>query len=201
MKVISLLGSDFSDACQKLKVKVTEVYEPDLVVGIATGGAIVVEKMKFDADKKIVIIKRQRPFTKTKKKIKLEVWLPLIPRWVNNIIRVLELKFNEYRFNKNRANANNKKSELLILEGSVEDISAANKILLVDDSVDSGGTFKECIDFINQHVKPGAELRTSSINVTFDNPLVQPTYTLYQKIIVRYPWASDVRGNNEKNSL
>lgn len=201
MKVISLLGSDFSDACQKLKVKVTEDYEPDLVIGIATGGAVVVEQMKFATDKKIVIIKRQRPFTKTKKKIKLEVWLPLLPRWVNNIIRVMELKFNEYRFNKSRGGISNKKSELLILKGSVEDITVANKILLVDDSVDSGATFKECVDFIKQYANVHAELRTSSINVTFDNPLVQPTYTLYQRIIVRYPWASDVRGNDEKNSL
>lgn len=109
MKIINLLGLDFTEACQNLKIKATEVYDPDLIIGIATGGAVVVTHMCFDNDKKIVIIKRQRPFTKAKKQIKLEVWLPYIPRSINNIIRVLELKFNEYRFNKKRHQTDNKK--------------------------------------------------------------------------------------------
>lgn|GEM_PF-306733 len=201
MKVINLLGSDFTNACQKLKAKVTDVYEPDLVIGVATGGAVVLEHMGFESDKKTVIIKRQRPFTKVKRNIKLEVWLPYFPRWVNDIIRELELRFNEYCFNKNNRKLNDKKSELIILQGSVEDFVGAKRILMVDDSVDSGATLTECIDFVRSHLSPDAEIRTASINVTFKNPVIPPTYTLYPRTIIRYPWASDVRGNNEKNSL
>ncbi len=201
MKVINLLGPDFGNACERLKFKVAESYEPDLVIGIATGGAVVVDNMKYGNEKKIVIIKRQRPFTKVKKKVKLEVWLPYLPQWLNNIIRRLELNFNEYCFNKKDRKINEKKSELLILKGSIEDFSEAKKILMVDDSVDSGATLTECIDFIRPFIKADAEIRTASLNVTFKNPVIPPTYTLYPQAIIRYPWASDVRGNNEKNSI
>ncbi|HDS8992547.1 TPA: phosphoribosyltransferase family protein [Klebsiella pneumoniae] len=200
MKIIDLLDAEFIVACNDLKLKVFGDYKPDLIVGIATGGAVVVDHMGLTDDKKIVIIKRQRPFTKTKNKIKLKNWLPYFPFWLSNIIRRLELSFNEYRFY-NSSNRKTLKGDVHFLKGSPDSFLDARKILLVDDSIDSGVTLKECLNFINQYISSETEVRTSSINVTFRKPIIMPDYTLYSRTIVRYPWASDVRLKNEKNSL
>ncbi|HBQ8591393.1 TPA: hypothetical protein U5G31_005092 [Klebsiella pneumoniae] len=192
MKIVNLLGNDFDDACRRLHDHIEEKYHPELIIGIATGGAVVVEKMKYQEDRNILIIKKQRPFTKTKNKMKFDSWLPYLPEWINNILRLAELSFNEYRFNK-KGIIDNDSTGIEILKGNVEDIFKAKKILIVDDSVDSGATLKNCVQFIGGIMQTGTEIKTASLNVTFKKPAIFPTFLLYNRTIVRYPWANDVR--------
>ena len=191
MKIINLLGNDFDSGCRRLREYIEESYQPELIIGIATGGAIVVEKMDYPSDRNILIIKKQRPFTKAKNTMRFHSWLPYFPEWVNNLLRLVELRFNEYQFNKKGIKKNN--TDIEIIEGDINDIKSAKKILIVDDSVDSGATLKYCVDFISNIMQAGTELKTASINVTFRKPAMFPTFLLYNQTIVRYPWANDVK--------
>ena len=41
MKVVSLLGSAFAESCRLLAQKISKDYNPDLVIGVLTGGGYV----------------------------------------------------------------------------------------------------------------------------------------------------------------
>jgi len=192
MEFINLFGNDFDNACKELRILVEKTYHPDMIVGIATGGAVVLSKMGYENDIKTLVIKKQRPFTRTKEKYKFHSWLPYLPEKINNLLRMIELGFNEYQFNKSTIK-NKNSDKVVILSGNIDELYESKKILIVDDSVDSGSTLKSCMEYICTKVPETAEIRTASINVTFKYPEITPTYSLYNRTIVRYPWANDVR--------
>lgn len=190
MKIINLISDDFSQSALTLKERVLSDFKPEVVIGIATGGAIVVEKMNFTG-LPVLVIKRQRPFTKVKGKLNLDCFLPRLPVFINNMLRVLELRFNEIRF-KNKGLSENK-STIKLISGDVNSLSTSRNILIVDDAVDSGATFIECVDYIKTLSAEGCNIKTAAINTTFRKPAFIPDYILHSRTIVRYPWANDVR--------
>ncbi|HBL6731991.1 TPA: phosphoribosyltransferase [Serratia liquefaciens] len=190
MKVITVLNSDFDNLCFQLADKINAGYSPDLIVGIATGGEFVAKNIAERLNLPTVIIKRQRASTKHKKKFKIAKVLPLLPVFINNSLRIAEIKYNEWRFNRNGRAVSS--GEVIFKEGDLRLLKECQNIVLVDDSVDSGGTFVDCIKYIKNQVGEGAAVRTAALNVTFSNPVVKPDFCMYEDILLRCPWANDV---------
>ncbi|WP_390225275.1 phosphoribosyltransferase [Brenneria goodwinii] len=190
MKVITALETDFHDLCDELSLLVKKNYTPDIIVGIATGGEVVAQSLSKHFKVPLIIIKRQRNLTKYKSKFHLSKFLPYLPRSLNNFLRICEIKFNEKRFL-----FHNKlwdPCDVILKSGDVSLLSGVNKILIVDDSVDSGSTMVDCIDFIRLYADETAILKTASLNVTFSEPVITPDFFLYKDVLIRFPWSNDV---------
>ncbi|MEB0773484.1 phosphoribosyltransferase [Citrobacter portucalensis] len=191
MKVITI---DFNSACVELAEKVKESYQPEVIVGIATGGLFVAQILSEQMNIPLVVVKKQRPMTKIKNKIHLDLVLKKIPYVVSNILRVLETKFNEYRFEKNKSNISYSDISVEWIEGSFTSLSSFNKILIVDDSIDSGKTLYLVKQFIKMNLGHKVEIKMAVLNQTFKNPLVNPDFLLDKNVIYRFPWSKDTKG-------
>jgi len=196
MKVVDVdKVSDFSDAVQQLERKVIDSgYDPDLIVGIPTGGCFVVAEMKIlVSNSNVCFITKQRKSTATKQKLGLKSFLPYLPRVLNNALRHLESLFLQHKFEKKRDELLSTDNFLIDLDDETKKMVIDSKrILVVDDAIDSGQTMKVTIETIRKY-NPFAEIRLTVINTTFINPLVEPDYCLFERQIVRYPWANDVK--------
>ena len=76
----------------------------------------------------------------------------------------------------------------------VEAVSKADRILIVDDAIDSGRTMKRVVDAIRS-VAADKKLAIAVITVTKPQPLVRADYKLYDGgVLVRFPWSKDFKG-------
>ena len=67
------------------------------------------------------------------------------------------------------------------------------KILVVDDSIDTGHSMKQVVDFVRQHFTK-AEIRIFVLNeMTGQEPIIKADYTLFRNTIMRTPMSSDSR--------
>ncbi|MBJ9293201.1 hypothetical protein GHT40_02695 [Citrobacter werkmanii] len=191
MKVITI---DFNSACVELAEKVKESYQPEVIVGIATGGLFVAQILSEQMNIPLVVVKKQRPMTKIKNKIRLDLFLKKLPYVVSNVLRVLETKFNECRFEKNKSNISYSDISVEWIEGSFTSLSSFNKILIVDDSIDSGKTLYLVKQFIKMNLDDKVEIKMAVLNQTFKNPLINPDFLLDKNVIYRFPWSKDTKG-------
>ena len=67
------------------------------------------------------------------------------------------------------------------------------ELYIVDDSIDSGGTMLAVYNIIKAEAQLGAIIKTASITVTTENPLIQPDIVLFKYVLCRFPWAFDFR--------
>lgn len=105
MKVINLLGSDFSESCTLLSQKVSKNYNPDLVIGVLTGGGYVgknvFKALPATSKKKYTEIKIQRSGTKKKERGLIKALLKYSPIFLLNWMRMLESVILEKKAQKN----------------------------------------------------------------------------------------------------
>ncbi len=181
MKVTTLDPIDFAEACLQLE-GITRVFSPDLIVGIATGGEIVARAMY--AELQHVAVLARRPSTALKERCGV-VWMLVrrMPLWMRNAMRVVEAKI-----------FNNRKSSLAPIElddALCKTIASYQRILIVDDAIDSGATMVRVVEAVRRIV-PEAQIATAVINVTTKSHLVEPDYRLYaDRRLVRFPWSKD----------
>lgn len=191
MKVITI---DFNFACAELAEKIKQSYQPEVIVGIATGGQFVAQILSEQMNIPLAIVKKQRPMTKIKNKIRLDLVLKKLPYVVSNILRVLETKFNEYRYEKNKSSVSYNDISVEWIKGSFTFLASFNKILIVDDSIDSGKTLYLVKRFIEMNLDDKVEIKTVVLNQTFKNPLINSDFLLDKNVIYRFPWSKDTKG-------
>lgn len=195
MKVITLLGSDFSESCLLLSQKVNETYSPDLVIGVLTGGGYVgqelVKTLPESSDRKYIEIKIQRSGTKKKEKGFLKLVLRYAPTFLLNWMRMLESVILERKAQKN----NPKRTGTIIIPKDIDGFLKENpkKILLVDDAIDSGATLNLLKEYLESHYK-NAAVKIAVITVTTPHPIIDADFCLYHdRVLVRFPWSNDVK--------
>ena len=174
-------------------------YNPDLIVGIPTGGKVVVDLMpKITQKANVVFIAQSRGSTALKKRLKLKNILPYLPRFLNNNFRRLESFILESQFEKKKLILNNSIKDCVIdLDiNTIAIVSKSKHILVVDDAIDSGRTMVLVVNSIRKF-NPSAKIKIAVINTTFKAPLIYPDYCLFTREIVRYPWANDVKKTGE----
>lgn len=195
MKVINLLGADFESACHHLASKVLETYQPDLVVGVLTGGGYVGREMMKalpeSLDRKYTEIKIQRLSTKKKEKGLLKVIIKYSPTFLLNWMRMLESVVLERKAKKD----NPKRTGTIIIPEEIDEFlkESPKKILLVDDAIDSGATLNLLKEHLGIYYKDAA-IKLAVITVTTPHPITDADYYLYHdRVLVRFPWSNDVK--------
>jgi hypoxanthine phosphoribosyltransferase len=199
MDIINSSDADLDILCEKLSHNIIADFRPDLVIGIATGGKIVAEKVNKNIRCPIVILKRQRAGTIKKNKFKFQKVLSILPEPLNNTLRKAETLFNEFCYEINDMSLT--ENEVILISGSISNIKSAFKIIVIDDAVDSGSTLKDTLNFLSGLVNKDTIIKTACINITYVNPGVKPDFFIYKRCMVRYPWAIDFRKKNEKSRV
>ena len=94
MKVKTLINEEFSNTCLELSKKISSDFQPDLIIGILTGGGYVGRKIHeyLTQNQKIYYteIKIQREGTSKKEKGFLKLILKYSPTFLLNWMRIIE---------------------------------------------------------------------------------------------------------------
>lgn len=198
MKVLTFLGHDFETLCRRLADEVFDSnYTPDVVIGVLTGGGIIGriacdEFVRKSGNTGIYYteVKIQRPSTKVKAKSNARRILPRLPVWLLNLLRILEVYYYEIKarfihpVREGRLEPDEKVKDLLKKGG--------RKVLLIDDCIDTGYTLKIIKDYFMYHY-PGNDFRVAVATVSHHFPVLIPEYQLYNRVLLRFPWANDVK--------
>lgn len=182
MKVVTLDSAGFAAACTRLE-QAAAGFAPDMIVGIASGGVCVAQRMFAELPHAEVECHREGSAVK-----RSNAWLFAIirrmPVFVRNRMRILEAKMLSGR----RARS----TSVAVSDSARLAISGAGRILVVDDAVDSGNTLAAVLAEIKALRAPGAAVASAVITVTTDCPAVQPDYTLFNnQTLIRFPWSMD----------
>ncbi len=182
MKVLTLDDVGFARCVARLEA-MTSAFAPDLVVGIASGGVRVAEGMWRDVAHGQVCVRR--PGTAVKNRVPLLGGvLRRLPRCVADWLRIVEARLFVSR---------RRVTPLVLDEGVTAMVSAARRVLVVDDAVDTGVTLRRVVDAIGG-VGGEREVVTAVITVTTRKPLVVPDFCVYNDgTLIRFPWSKDFR--------
>lgn len=180
MRVVTLDKTQFDKVCKSLEGLV-QAYSPDLIVGIATGGVEVADRICREIPHCQVNCHRVSSEIKSNHDGIFKV-IRRLPMCVRNLLRMAEALL----LRKNSASV-----EPYIPVESLVKIEKSNRVLLVDDAIDSGHTMQQVLSTIKE-VKGKRDVKTAVITVTTKKPLVTPDYSIYNDLtLIRFPWAKD----------
>lgn len=186
LRIITIDQRSLEQHCVDLARQVTESgYRPDVIVAIASAGVVITAIMKrsecFDeADYCAVMCNRSFKGLKTKFS-----WIVRsMPKAITNLLRNAE---HAIRLRSATLDGGRKVD---FVDDAVLLIRTAEKILVIDDAIDSGGTADAVVCALRR-VNPNAETRIGVIAVTTEMPKVFPTYCIYRSVLVRFPWSAD----------
>lgn len=192
MRVKTLLGNDFNEACKKLSDIIDNSFSPEIVVGILTGGGFVGREVsKAWSDAIYTETKVQRKDTAKKEKGIMHVVLQSLPYFLLNWLRMAEMVCEDLKAKK----LNPKREGKVELPADIDALLKHEKqnVLLVDDAIDTGATLKLIKDTLAERY-PLAKIKTAVITVTSNKPLVDADFFIYHdRTLVRFPWSNDVK--------
>ena len=185
-------------AAAKLYDTARQDFHPNLVVGVRTGGYVIAEMLDLQDDAVLLPLTSQRPGTAlspgTVAKSRSSFFthgLRRLPYFVNDRLRLFEHRVLLRRANRTKGVRTLRKEELDAIAAAIS--AGRNKILIVDDAVDSGSTLMAVSDTLRELAGPDGIVRTAAINVTTPTPLIEPDYILYRNVICRFHWSFDFR--------
>lgn len=193
MEVITLNNSTFGEKCAQLKAKLD--VQPDMVVGILTGGGYVVSAFNYS---QFELVKLQR-----------DNWMKnhFLVRWILRLLPY-SLSNNLRRFESEKARKSINTIDLDSLKQNVIEFAfnstvkkKIQNILILDDAIDTGKT----MFVIKNNLKklfPNAAIKTAVVSWTIETSVVKPDYYLFKNTLVRFPWSKDYKGRDfEKKSF
>lgn len=207
MRVETFDTKRFEVACEDLAKQAMKKMQPELVIGIRTGGLWVMKAMRNylenDGLKQSLPefsknhfhfgeISLQRPSSKNKQKIaKL---LHCLPNCCTNFLRKMEARCLAWQHRRKAPPLY--APEQLQFDPNSEKLlqSRALRIWIVDDAVDSGRSMAS-IRAKLQTYSHKHQVLYASITVTEDKPLLMPDcYLFHKQLLIRFPWSMDYKG-------
>ncbi|MGP6148701.1 phosphoribosyltransferase [Priestia flexa] len=163
----------------------TKGYEPDVVIYIKSGGYMIGDEIAKYFNIPSVGVRIFRKGNAVKKK--LTNLLGFLPHRLKLILRTLELKSG---FHKKES-----KREIFVDSNNV---MYGKRILIVDDSVDTGNTILKMMDFLSKNHPHNYELKVAALNVfSMSKELLETDYFVYQDAVIIYPWSTDSKEYKE----
>lgn len=185
MDCVDLSLKKLYKSCRNWCKQIKPTYAPEMVIYISRGGYIIGRAMQAGFDVPLVGIGAVRKGNRVKEY--LFPVLAVLPRKICNTMRRMEIRSRvhqrqadrQIRFHKELANIANP--------------CAIKKILLVDDSIDTGQSMQQ----VREHVArqfPSAEIRIFVLNeMTSQQPVIRADYAIYRDTAMRTPMSKDSR--------
>lgn len=187
----------FDAACAALMHQVLSEYRPNLLVGIRTGGFFVAQAMAPASRVPVPVL----PLTCRRVATGMKARVKILPRLLTTMPQPMvdRLRWLEHRLlsNRRRNAAAPQRIEPGEAEAIAEHLAQAGtpqRVLVVDDAVDSGVTLATVLELLGRVCPSQTEFRTAVVTVTLDQPLVQPDFVLYRGVLCRFPWSFDAAG-------
>jgi len=196
MKVITLDDNDFDQACSELADRLIDRGQYDVVVGVRTGGAVVAGKiyeklLRAGSTSKYFEAGAARGTTRAKKKVGVTAVVRRLPKVFQDALRNMEHFFvsltTRFSFEQQRS---------VCIDDDLREylgVSGDSRVCLIDDAIDSGATVRSIIDEIRK-TAPEVEITVAVLVVTLHKPVVHPDVSVFNGVLVRFPWAIDFRG-------
>lgn len=195
LKVITLNEKSLREKSEQLgRMIENSGWMPDLIIGIKTGGAYVaqyIKQMDYFVDCNYNEVVLQRKGTKVKKRLMFDKLSRLMPYLLLDVLRIYEIYISEVFQKKEQFYISNRKIELS--EELKKQILKSRRVLLIDDAIDSGKTMIDVKQNI-LNVNNSLDVRTAVLTVTQLNPYISPDYSLYKRVLIRFPWSKDFKG-------
>jgi len=193
--VLSLNNASFNAACADLMELVKQDFLPDALVAIRSGGLHVAKAMARGVHPAIPIlaITCRRPSTQRKLAFPaIKRLIAKLPRpWLDSL-RILEHKLLTLQTAARRPSIYEfDLAEMKTLQDWIASAPPNAKVLIVDDSVDSGNTLSFVSEAVHRLAPSPAMIRSAAITVTTREPRIVPNYTLLQLRLCRFPWSLD----------
>ena len=193
LTVKNVLGEDFDLCCKRLCSNIREQdYIPDIIIGVLTGGGYVGRKVfkEFEAFNQPIFykeIKLQRKSTKAKSDSKVRKIFKILPYSVLNIMRILEMELLELKAKSRCGTIDLDEETIALLK------HGGMKVLLVDDAIDTGMTLKIVKNFLVNQFNETNDIKIAVVTSTNRHPVMEADFFLYNRVLIRFPWASDVK--------
>jgi hypoxanthine phosphoribosyltransferase len=187
----------FESACASLMHRVLADFRPDLLVGIRTGGLVVAQAMARAAPAQLAVMPLtcRRASTGVKSRFKaLPTILAALPQPAVDILRWLEHRLLTSRRRSNTKVQHIDHAEAAEIGHHLAQHPAAQRVLVVDDAVDSGVTLATVLRILRETCPENTQLRSAVVTVTLAQPLAEPDYLLYRGVLCRFPWSFDATG-------
>lgn len=185
MDCIELSIKKLDEVCRNFALEIKKEYQPDLIIYLAKGAYLIGKSMSSVFNVQLIAIGSAREGNTLKEKIAL--LLGFLPRWLCNFLRRVELKSNVHGRNKERH------------IDFLDDVALLNikndniKILLVDDSVDTGSSILAAEKLIKSKFS-NSVIRVAVLNVMSPSKEnIEVDYYLYTDKMLRTPMSKDSR--------
>lgn len=189
MNYIELSIENVKKHCKELYFNIIKNYSYDLVIFIAKGSYIIGQELSLLANVPLLEIHATRKGGRLKKVLK--PFLQFIPKKILVSLRKKEMQSAYHEKNENRQVSFEKEIYNLYKN--------AKKILLVDDSIDSGNSIIETKKALQDYF-PKSEIQVAVFNV-MKKSVVKPDYYLYSDTMINGPWSNDSKENPLHTSL
>lgn len=197
MPVVTLTPTLLAQACHHLSSRIqTAGVQPDLLIGILTGGAEVARLMRSDFPQaRYCEVRLSRPDTRQKGQGLTHRLLQHMPLWLCDRLRMAESRIREWL---SRKVAPQRLGDLSL----PSDIDAwlrqatgtsAPVVLLIDDAIDTGATISRAREQLQQQYA-GLNVQVAVLTVTTAHPACEAQFFLYHnRTLCRFPWSNDYK--------
>lgn len=182
MKYTELSIEKLKSECKEWAKSLKKTYCPDLVIYVARAGYLIGKEMSEVFEVPMVGISATREGNKLKEIV--GPIISLMPNFVRNFLISMELKSNTH--DKNTERKIHFHESLEKLKGQSFD-----RILVVDDSVDTGHSMKQVVDAIQNEFK-NAEIKIAGLNVWDKSKnIIHTDFALYENTVIKAPMSKD----------
>jgi len=172
---------------KRLAEKICKEYKYDLVIFIAKGSYTIGKELADFNKCKLIEIRATRQGNSIKEKLKKV--LNILPKKVKKVLRNIEFKSNIHEKIIER--------KISYDEKIWQQYTECKKIILVDDSVDTGHSMKQCKEVVEQYFK-NSEIKLAALNVfSKSEKVVHVNYYLYKDKLLEGPWSNDSKENDK----
>ena len=195
MNVITLDDEKFERVCVSLANKIKEYGEPLALVGVRNGGAVVARHVfdhlaKENKGLRYFEAGASRKSTTAKSSAGIKNVLSRLPSMLSDWLRLMEYYLVSLRMRLFQAvdRAIKLDSDLLDYITTLD----SGRLFIIDDAIDSGATVKNLLDEPDV-INPALEYKVAVIVVTQKKPLIHPDVSVFDNILLRYPWSNDYK--------
>lgn len=183
MKCITLSIENLNRKTKKWAREILSEYSPDMIIYVAKAGFLIGKGFSETMECPMIGVETVREKGNGLKS-QIAPLIGKLPLFVRNMLITIELKSGVHK--KNDYRKVNMLDEISQLE-----VTKINKILVVDDSIDTGNSILAVKDYISTIFR-NAEIRVAGLNVwDMSKEKVFTDYALYKNTIIKAPMSKD----------
>ena len=194
----------FRSDCGRLWDLAAAEFKPNVVVGVRSGGWWTAEAMRVARSPQGVLFLPftcRRPSTAAKDNSRtFKVLLKTLPYFALDLMRLVEYylitlpRCREARKSPSTERRVPDEAELVTIKSAVAGLAEPARVLVVDDSLDSGATLLNVVEVLRDALPATARFNVAAYTVLGPHPVIEADFFLYRATNFRFPWSYDFHG-------